>query len=115
MTKIKLEYLNRISGGDVDFISEMLKTYIEETAKEILFLNEAFEQKNKEKVFFWAHKLKTSFHMLGLEELSEKTISLEQSVNSADSQFKDIEENFRFIMDNAEDSIRQAKKLIEAL
>ena len=47
MTKIKLEYLNKISGGDMDFISEMLKTYIEETDKELEFLKEAFNQKNR--------------------------------------------------------------------
>lgn len=115
MTKIKLEYLNQISGGDMDFISEMLKTYIEETEKELVFLKEAFKQKNRERVYFWAHKLKTSFHMLGMEELTAKTAQLELKSKSEEDNMDVTDESFLFIVENAENSIIQAQKLIEDL
>jgi HPt (histidine-containing phosphotransfer) domain-containing protein len=115
MTKIRLEYLNELCAGDMNFISEMLKTYIDETGKELRHLKEDFEQKNREGIYFLAHKLKTSFQMLGLDQLRQNTMLLEQKTKSKDCSFEELEEIFQFIIENGEKSLKQAQRLIEDL
>jgi HPt (histidine-containing phosphotransfer) domain-containing protein len=114
MIKIKLEFLNELSGGDAKFVSLMLKTYIEETSKELLLLEEAYQKKDRSSIAFWAHKIKTSFYLLGLEQLSAVASNLEQNAKNLQLSLEKLQEELNFISSNAADSINQAKKLIKA-
>ena len=114
MTKINLEFLNELSGGDAKFVSLMLKTYIEETDKELLLLEEAYQNKDRSSIAFWAHKIKTSFYLLGLEQLSAVASNLEQNAKNLQLSLDKLQEELSYISSNAADSIKQAKRLIEA-
>jgi len=113
MTKIKLEFLNELSGGDAKFVSLMLKTYIEETGNELLLLEEAYQNKDRSSIAFWAHKIKSSFYFLGLEQLSARAANLEQNAKNLHFSLDNLHDDLSFISTNAADSIQQAKKLIE--
>jgi len=113
MTKIKLELLNELCCGDAEFISSMLKTYVEETANELRLLEEAFRNKDRNRIFFWAHKIKTSFHLLGLSQLSSAATEIEEQAKNIQLPLENLHYNMDFVIKNAEESFEEAKKLLK--
>ena len=69
--RIDLDYMYTISDGDRDFIKEMLETFIKTTPKSINSINKSFEQKQWKEVARVAHKIKPSFYLLGIDELTK--------------------------------------------
>lgn len=75
---IDLSYLNEISGGDSNFIKEMLELYVNTTAVEAQLYHELLNQKNYEGISHLAHKMKAPIQMLGANELFNLIRSLEK-------------------------------------
>ena len=76
-----LKYYEDFSGGNKDFIREMLIVYLEETPRILEDLNKSTLNNNLTDVSANCHKLKTSFTMLGVESADVKKleeISLEK-------------------------------------
>jgi HPt (histidine-containing phosphotransfer) domain-containing protein len=115
MTKIKLEYLNELSGGDVDFISSMIKTYLEETGREIKLLEESFDKKDRGRISFWAHKIKASFYLMGLEQLSKAATELELKSKNYDIALDSLRKDIDYIVEKAEISFQHARRLVKDL
>jgi len=65
MASIDLTYLNEISGGDKEFIAEMIETFLEETPKDIAELEKLLATENWAGIGLVAHKLKSSIKMFG--------------------------------------------------
>lgn len=78
-----LSYLNTVSGGSEEFISDIISTFVDKTPGMLEELKEANESKNWKEVGNCAHKLKPSFILLGAEKL--KDIALEIEVNCRES------------------------------
>lgn len=112
MSKINLEYLNELSGGDADFVTSMLKTYIEETGRDIEALKEAFYHSDYNGTIFWAHKIKASFRMLGLDSLADKAELLEKKTAKGSYPLSEIEEIFLFIVESSAPTFKQAERLV---
>ncbi len=114
MTKINLTYLNELCGGDADFLSELLQTYIDETGRDVDYLAEALTQSDIPRIGFWAHKIKAAFKMLGLNLLAEKAELLEYNSKKANSKMSDFNEHVIFIVENAKVSFKQAQRLLDS-
>ncbi|MBV6655255.1 MAG: response regulator, partial [Mameliella sp.] len=63
---VDLEYLNEFSGGDQDFIKEILSTFLTDAPVSIDNLAEGLAQENWDTVYRMAHQLKPNFLMLGM-------------------------------------------------
>ena len=63
MANVDLSYLNEISGGDKEFIDEMINTFLEETPKDLAAIKEHSDSSNWTEVGKTAHKLKSSIKM----------------------------------------------------
>jgi hypothetical protein len=113
MNRIKLDYIYELSGGDVDFIVSMLKTYVEETGKEIKFLEESFASNDRARISFWAHKIKASFQLMGLQYLSRATLELELKSKNEDLPIDGLRKDFDYIAENAEISFQHAQRLVK--
>ena len=59
-----LEYLSNLSDGDVDFISQSIRIFIETVHERILIIKERLEQKDYEGIAELAHNIKPSFEMI---------------------------------------------------
>ncbi len=75
---IDLTYLNEISGGDSNFIKEMLELYVSTTATEGNLYDELLSQQNYEGIGNLAHKMKAPIQMLGANQLFNLIKSLEK-------------------------------------
>ena len=74
-----LTYLKSMSDGNDTFVLKMVKTFIEETAKEIDLLKAQLETQDWYALYGTAHKIKPSFHFMGIHELKDVILSLEQN------------------------------------
>lgn len=79
MSKLDLTYLNEISGGDKNFIREMLDLFVVTTAAEADQYDALLANGEYERIGSLAHKMKAPVQMLGANELFETIRSLEVS------------------------------------
>ncbi len=75
---IDLSYLNEISGGDSNFIKEMLELYVNTTAVEASQFTELLNNGDITGIGHLAHKMKAPIQMLGANELFNTIRQLEQ-------------------------------------
>lgn len=79
MSKLDLTYLNEISGGDKNFIREMLDLFVVTTASEAEQYDSLLANSEYERIGGLAHKMKAPVQMLGANDLFETIRSLEIS------------------------------------
>lgn len=85
MSELDLTYLNEISGGDEEFIVDMIETFLEETPKDVDDMRTQLEGQNWSELGKVAHKLKSSIKMFGFETLKNQVLFLEQSGKTGDN------------------------------
>ncbi|MBI1185184.1 hypothetical protein GC194_12990 [bacterium] len=79
MSEIDFSYLDNISGGDKEFINDMIATFLEETPKDIDEMERELKASNWLQVGLIAHKLKSSIKMFGFESIKNMAVDIEQS------------------------------------
>ena len=114
MSRINLKYLNSLCGGDTNFLTSMLVTYVDETRQDISQMEEAFENRNIERIGFYSHKIKTSFQMLGLKKLAEYAEILERKSKSGKYGLTDLNKEYNFIIRKSVISFDEAKSIIKS-
>jgi len=72
-----LDYLNSISGGDQDFIKDMLETFVTNVPQELAKIRSFVSTENWQKAGEDAHKFASSLLFLGLKELRALAIQIE--------------------------------------
>lgn len=74
---IDLTELLILVDNDEDALSAVLGEFVETTPNDVTSLETAVNEKNNEKVTAWAHKLKSSFRHLGMEQAADACKELE--------------------------------------
>ena len=77
---LDLSYLNEISGGDNDFINDILTTFLEEMPKDMEQIETAIQNNDNDLIGKMAHKTKATLQLLGLVELKDLAMKIEQTV-----------------------------------
>jgi CheY-like chemotaxis protein len=82
---IELNYLKQMSGGDHYFIVEVLATYQNNILTDMVKLTDAVHDGDKELSKNLAHKMKSSFRMLEIQEACEicEEIEIKQGVSNS--------------------------------
>jgi HPt (histidine-containing phosphotransfer) domain-containing protein len=80
-----LEYLEEISGGDKDFIQDMLTDFITNTPNVITELNQYANEQNWNKLYYIAHKFAPSFDFVGAEQIKGNIRQLEEYAKAANN------------------------------
>jgi HPt (histidine-containing phosphotransfer) domain-containing protein len=72
-----LNYLESISGGDEDFIKDMIQTFVKSVPEELNKIGSSIKQSNWRKTGEDAHKFGSNLLYLELDELKEIVIAIE--------------------------------------
>jgi len=72
-----LDYLESISGGDKEFVEDMLKTFIVSVPEELAKIEKYINESNWRKVGEEAHKFGSNLLYLELEDLKQLTLKIE--------------------------------------
>lgn len=81
MYTINLSYLDDITGGDAEVMTEMIELVISETPKHLDNMKRLADQKSWKEAGSEAHKLKPMFLYVGLNELHEICKDIEEFSN----------------------------------
>ncbi len=73
-----LDYLHSISGGDQDFVKDMIVTFIINVPEEINKIKNWVTIENWQKVGEDAHRFASSLLFLGLDELKDMATQIEE-------------------------------------
>jgi HPt (histidine-containing phosphotransfer) domain-containing protein len=93
---IDWSYLEELSGGDQEFVQEILETYVD-TARELVdSIQSAAKEEAAERALYATHTLKGSSRSIGAERLAHVCHVLEESLRSGDMG------SFRSLAPNAE-------------
>lgn len=75
---LDLTFIKEISDGDQDFINDVLNTFLNEMPKDIAQMNQAVTDQDIVMIGKMAHKTKSSLQTLGLFEMKELALRIEQ-------------------------------------
>lgn len=76
---IDLDYLNDLALGSEEFIEDMISSFIKNTPESITRMETALLKSDWEQIGKVAHKLKTSFTFMGMEETVVKAKTLQDN------------------------------------
>ena len=82
--QIDMTYLQDMSGGDTEFIHEILATFLETSADLVEALAAAARDDDTEKAIYAGHTLKGSLRSIGAEPLASLCQDLELAVRAGD-------------------------------
>jgi HPt (histidine-containing phosphotransfer) domain-containing protein len=111
---INLTYLKEISGGDTNFIKEMLELYISTTATEAVIFNELYANKDISGIGHLAHKMKAPIQMLGANDLYNTIKGIEESCKTG-LNLELLPGNIQKVIQLVDESIIEVRELIKGL
>src|SRR6186713_3458449 len=77
-TYINLEYLYQIADGENDFVIEMITDYVNQIPSQFGDLQTTLTSGDLKQTGFIAHKMKSSFQFMGVQQLVEASSMIEQ-------------------------------------
>lgn len=86
-----LDYLIDLSKGNMQFVKEMINTFLVENPKEIESLEKAIQSKNFEDIKQTAHLLQSSIPFVGLDKIIENEVYEIEKIAADKSVLKKIE------------------------
>jgi CheY-like chemotaxis protein len=78
-TRFDLTYLRSISNNNEDFVKEMIQTFVQSVPGILSEMQRCVEDKNWEKLSKLAHQIKPSFTLLGVHDLRNTIVFIEEN------------------------------------
>ncbi|QJP33025.1 Hpt domain-containing protein [Nonlabens sp. Ci31] len=102
-----LSQIIEMSDNDPDFIKLMVDTFIEEMPVDLDYLALAIKEEDRENVHRYAHKIKPSLELFGLQGHLNAVVL--ESWGKGD-ETKDINKNFKFLYQELQETLIQLKR-----
>ncbi len=90
LLKFDFTYLNEMSGGDQNFVKEMIEIFLQEIPVALIQLDEALKGEHWEIIANIAHRIKTNYMMVGLMVQKENALDIETSIKKKKFLAKEI-------------------------
>lgn len=109
---INLQHLEELSGGNPDFIVEMINVFLNDTPPELSLMLQALEEKDWPRVKGIVHKIKPSIAFMGIKKLEATIFDTEQfaSQNKNLEQVPDLVREIDKICNKAFEELREKLK-----
>lgn len=88
-----LDKINEMAEGDQEFINSVVSVFLEEVPQDLKDLELALEQKDHERVYQLAHKIKPNVDLLGMEQTRAAALEIE-TMGKNSASIADIEKVF---------------------
>lgn len=88
---IDLRYLSALAKGDIHFMREMIRIFLEENPSEILMLEAGIREKDFNKINVASHKLRSTAPFVGIDKIIEADITALEELAENNSGEKRIE------------------------
>ena len=98
-----------ISDNDVDFAKQIVVLFTEEVPVEVKNIKEGLKNKEHNKVYHAAHKIKPTLDLLGMDLAYEDVIAIE-NWSRAEGKKKEIKDVVKSLKEKIKEAIRELKK-----
>jgi HPt (histidine-containing phosphotransfer) domain-containing protein len=97
MQRFSLKNIEKISGGDHDFVISIIETFKTTTPDYINQISIGIEELNTNKIKYAAHQLKPAFDIFEMNLLSEKIRQIETECEKKEPNMESIILNFKIV------------------
>ncbi|HEY4618549.1 MAG TPA: Hpt domain-containing protein [Flavobacterium sp.] len=98
-----------LSDNDSEFVNEILTLFVTEVPEDLLQIKEGIKKKDHKHAYAYAHKIKPTLDLLGLNVAFEEILQLE-AWTKTEGKKKDIEDTFKSIKSQINDAVKEIKK-----
>jgi HPt (histidine-containing phosphotransfer) domain-containing protein len=107
--KYNLSKVYALSDNDPEFVNEILKLFVTEVPEDIKEIKEGIKKKDYKHAYAYAHKIKPTLDLLGLNVAFEEILQVE-AWTKAEGKKKAIEETFKSIKNQVKEAVKEIKK-----
>jgi hypothetical protein len=98
-----------LSDNDPEFVNEILTLFVTEIPEDLAQIKEGIKKKDHKHAYAYAHKIKPTLDLLGLNVAFEEILQVE-AWTKVEGKRKDIDYTFKSIKAQVKDAIKEIKK-----
>ncbi|MFT4670254.1 MAG: hypothetical protein ACI9Q9_000456 [Flavobacterium sp.] len=98
-----------LSDNDPEFVNEILTLFVTEIPEDLAQIKEGIKKKDHKHAYAYAHKIKPTLDLLGLNVAFEEILQVE-AWTKVEGKRKDIDYTFKSIKTQVKDAIKEIKK-----
>lgn len=98
-----------LSDNDPEFVNQIISLFVTEIPEDLLEIKEGIKKKDHKHAYAYAHKVKPSLDLLGLNVAFEEILQVE-AWTKVEGEKKDIKETFRSIRNQVDEAVKELKK-----
>jgi HPt (histidine-containing phosphotransfer) domain-containing protein len=107
--KYNLSKVYALSDNDSEFVHQILTLFVTEVPEDLEQVKEGIKKKDHKHAYAYAHKIKPTLDLLGLNVAFEEILQVE-AWTKVEGKKKDIKETFKSIKNQVEEAIKEIKK-----
>ncbi|MDN3674197.1 Hpt domain-containing protein [Flavobacterium branchiarum] len=107
--KYNLSKVYALSDNDPEFVKEILNLFVTEVPEDLKQIKEGIKKKDHKHAYAYAHKVKPTLDLLGLNMAFEEILQVE-AWTKVEGKKKAIEETFKSIKNQVKEAIKEIKK-----
>ncbi|WP_418263480.1 Hpt domain-containing protein [Flavobacterium faecale] len=104
-----LSKVYELSDNDQDFVNDVLTLFVTEVPEDLVQIKEGIKKKDHKHAYAYAHKIKPTLDLLGLNVAFEEILQIE-AWTKAEGKKKDIVDTFKSVKKQIEDAIKEINK-----
>lgn len=98
-----------LSDNDADFVNDVLTLFVTEIPEDLAQIKEGIKKKDHKHAYAYAHKIKPTLDLLGLNVAFEEILQIE-AWTKTEGKKKDIVDTFKSVRKQVEDAIKEINK-----
>ncbi|MEO7978829.1 histidine kinase [Flavobacterium sp.] len=98
-----------LSDNDSEFVNQILKLFVTEIPEDLRQVKEGIKKKDHKHAYSYAHKIKPTLDLMGLNVAFEEILQVEAWAKSGGKK-KEIIETFRSIKKQVNDAVKEINK-----
>ena len=107
--KYNLAKVYALSDNDPDFVNEILNLFVTEVPEDLAQIGEGIKNKNYKQAYAFAHKIKPTLDLLGLNVAFEEILQIE-AWTKTEGKKKEIIETYKSVKSQVKDAIKEIRK-----
>lgn len=107
--KYNLSKVYALSDNDPEFVNEILTLFVTEVPEDLMQIKEGIKKKDHKHAYAYAHKIKPTLDLLGLNVAFEEILQIE-AWTKAEGKKKEIKETFKSVKNQVNGAIKEIKK-----
>ena len=98
-----------LSDNDPEFVSEIINLFVTEVPSDLEQVKDGIEEKDHKKAYSYAHKIKPSLDLLGLNVAYEEILQIE-AWTKTEGKKKEIKEVYKSVAYQVEKAVKEIRK-----